>query len=109
MKTVKAPKYVEEKKMNAEKKKARSQQRDKKTVAWEETIIVEEPPQMETPKELEETFAHYKRTCDPKDPLYQRRPGLVDKVKESLSELVIEDIHKESEEGWESDGDDWFE
>lgn len=103
----KAPKYVEEKKMNTEKKKARSQQRDKKNVAWEDVVVVEEPP-VETPKELEESL-DYKRTCDPKDPLYQRRPDLVIKVKESLDELVLDVDDKEDEpDGYHSDGDDWF-
>ena len=110
--TTKVPKYVEEKKMNTDKKKARSQQRDNKHVAWDDIIVVEQEPQMETPKEFEESFTYYKRTCDPKDPLYQRRPDLVNKVKTALDELVLEDIlppHQESEEGGESDGDGWFE
>ena len=41
----KVAKHVEEKIMTAEKKKARSQQRDKKHVAWDEAIVVEDPPQ----------------------------------------------------------------
>jgi len=109
--TTKVPKYVEEKKMNSDKKKARSQQRDKKHVAWDDAIVVEEPPQVESEKEFEEGFKLWKRTQNPKDPLYQRRPELV-KVNAALEELVLEDIlppHVEGEEGWESDGDDWFE
>jgi len=115
----KAPKYVEEKKMNMDKKKARAQQRDKKNVAWDEAIVVEQEPQMETPKEFEESFKHWKRCFDTKDPLYQRDPKDPLYPKESpvvvareLADLTLEDIetpHQESEEGWESDGDDWFE
>ena len=107
--TTKVAKYVEEKKMNKDKKAARSVQRDKKTVAWD-VIVVEEPPQ-ETKKEFEESFALYKRTCNPKDPLYQRHDA-DDKLKVAIRDLVLEDIlppHVESEEGWESDGDGWFE
>ena len=107
--TTKVAKYVEEKKMNKDKKAARSVQRDKKTVAWD-VIVVEEPPQ-ETKKEFEESFALYKRTCNPKDPLYQRHDA-DDKLKVAIQDLVLEDIlppHVESEEGWESDGDGWFE
>jgi len=110
MKNTKVVKYAEEKKMNKDKKAARSVQRDKKHVAWDDVIVVEEPPQQETKKEFEEDFAHYKRTCNPKDPLYQRDG--TDKLKEELAELVLEDIqppHVTNEEGWESDGDDWFE
>jgi len=106
--TTKVPKYVEEKKMNKDKKMARSQQRDKKTVAWEDVIVVEEPP-VKTEKEFEEEVAQWKRTTQ--DPIYQRRPELVNKVKVALQELALEDIlepHQESEEGWESDGDGWF-
>jgi len=114
----KAPKYVEEKKMNMDKKKERAQQRDKKNVAWDEAIV-EQEPQMETPKEFEESFKHWKRCFDIKDPLYQRDPKDPLYPKESpvvvareLADLTLEDIetpHQESEEGWESDGDDWFE
>ena len=112
----KVDKFVEEKHMNAEKKKARSQQRDKKTVSWDDMIVVEEPPQVETEKEFEEGFKHWKRCQNPKDPLYQSHPERVlkdqaNKVTVALQELVLEDImapHVESNEGWESDGDDWF-
>ena len=106
----KVVKYAEEKKMNKDKKAARSVQRDKKHVAWDDAIVVEEPPQQETKKEFEEDFALYKRTLNPKDPLYQRY-GADEKLKEELAELALEDItspHVTSEEGWESDGDDWF-
>ena len=117
MKTTKVVKFVEEKMMNAEKKKARSQQRDKKHVAWDDTVVVEEPPQVESEKEFEEGFKLWKRTQNPKDPLYQAHPERVlkdqsNKVTVALQELAIEDImapQQESEEGWESDGDDWFE
>ena len=103
--------------MTAEKKKARSQQRDKNHVAWDEAIVVEEPPQVETEKEFEEGFKLWKRTQNPKDPLYQAHPERVlkdqsNKVTVALQELVIEDIvapHEAGEEGWESEGDDWFE
>jgi len=110
MKNTKVVKYVEEKKMNKDKKAARSVQRDKKTVAWDDVIVVEEPPQ-ETKKEFEESFALYKRTCNPKDPLYQRHDA-DETLKVAIQDLVLEDIlppHVESEEGWESDGDGWFE
>jgi hypothetical protein len=111
MKNTKVVKYVEEKKMNKDKKAARSVQRDKKHVAWDDAIVVEDPPQQETKKELEEDFALYKRTCNPKDPLYQKRPELVLKVNVALEEMTLEEItppHVSSEEGWESDGDGWF-
>ena len=113
----KVAKHVEEKIMNAEKKKARSQQRDKKHVAWDDAIVVEEPPQVETEKQFEEGFKLWKRTQNPKDPLYQAHPDRLpkeqaNKVTVALQELALEEImapHQESEEGWESDGDDWFE
>ena len=108
--TTKVVKYVEEKKMNKDKKTARSVQRDKKHVAWDDAIVVEDPPQ-ETKKEFEESFALYKRTCNPKDPLYQRHDADAT-LKVAIQDLVLEDIlppHVESEEGWESDGDGWFE
>jgi hypothetical protein len=106
--TTKDVKYAEEKKMNKDKKAARSVQRDKKHVAWDDVIVVEEPPQQETKKEFEESFALYKRTLNPKDPLYQRHGA--DKLKEKLAELVldIQPPHVSSEEDWESDGDGWF-
>jgi hypothetical protein len=106
--TTKVVKYVEEKKMNKDKKTARSVQRDKKHVAWDDAIVVEDPPQ-ETKKEFEESFALYKRTRNPKDPLYQQHAD--DKLKVAIQELALEDItppHVSSEEGWESDGDGWF-
>ena len=113
----KVPKYVEEKKMNAEKNKARSQKRDKKHVAWDDVIVVEEPSQVESEKEFEEGFKLWKRTQNPKDPLYQSQLDRVpkeqaNKVTVALQELKLEDIlepHHEGEEGWESEGDDWFE
>jgi len=108
--TTKDVKYAEEKKMNKDKKAARSVQRDKKHVAWDDAIVVEDPPQQDTKKEFEEGFAYYKRTCNPKDPLYQRHDA-DDKLKVAIQQLVLEDItppHVSSEEGWESDGDGWF-
>ena len=115
--TTKVAKYVEEKKMNKDKKAARSLQRDKKTVAWDDdVIVVEEPPQVDTEKQFEEGFKLWKRTQNPKDPLYQSHERVpkeqANKVTVALQELVLEDImppHVESEEGWESDGDGWFE
>jgi hypothetical protein len=106
--TTKVVKYAEDKKMNKDKKTARSAQRDKKHVAWDDVIVVEEPPQQETKKEFEESFALYKRTLNPKDPIYQRDGA--DKLKEELAELVLDITppHVSSEEGWESDGDGWF-
>ena len=103
MKPVKEIKFVEEKKMTTEKKKARSLQRDKKHVAWDEMIVVEEPPQ-ETQKEFDESFAYYKRTRDPKDPLYQRRPDLVIKIRDSIELEICEPVEEEIE----MDNDDWF-
>lgn len=111
MKTVKAPKYVEEKIANAEKKKVRTLQRDKKNVTWDDVIVVEEPPQVESEKEFEEGFKLWKRTQNPKDPLYQSHLRVpkeqANVVTVALQELVLENMPKE-EEGWESDGDDWF-
>jgi len=111
----KVPKHVEEKIANTEKKKARSQQRDKKHVAWDDAIVVEEPPQVETEKEFEEGFKLWKRSQNPKDPLYQSHPERVmkdqaNKVTVALQELVLEDVapHVESEEGWDSECDGWF-
>ena len=112
MNTVKAPKFVEEKMANAEKKKARSKQRDKKNVSWDDVIVVEEPPQVETEKEFEEGFKLWKRTQNPKDPLYQSHERVpkeqANVVTVALQELGLEDMPKEEEEGWDSDSDDWF-
>ena len=96
--------------MNAEKRKTRTQQRDKKNVAWDEAIVVEEPPQMETPKEFEEGFKLWKRTQHPKDPLYQRQPDLAIELKTALNELEIKDVleSEPEDDGFESDGDGWF-
>ena len=110
----KVPKHVEEKMMNAEKKKTRSQQRDKKHVAWDDVIVVEEPPQVDTEKDFEEGFKLWKRTQNPKDPLYQshRVPKeQANVVTVALQELALDIVEppNESEEGWEYDGDDWFE
>ena len=109
MKNTKVPKYVEEKKMNKDKKAARSLQRDKKTVAWNDDVIVVEDPPVKTEKEFEEEITQWKRTM--KETLYPR-PDAGDKLKVAIQDLVLEDImppHVESDEGWESDGDDWFE
>ena len=114
MKNTKVVKYVEEKKMNKDKKAARSVQRDKKHVAWDDAIVVEDPPQEETKKEFEEDFALYKRTFNPKDPLYQDHSHPIKEISQvkelSLEELVEPSAHyKEGEgEGWESDCDGWF-
>jgi hypothetical protein len=109
----KVPKHVEEKMMNTEKKKSRSQQRDKKHVAWDDAIVVEEPPQVESEKEFEEGFKLWKRTQNPKDPLYQPRvpKEQANVVTVALQELALDIVEpsKESEEECEYDGDDWFE
>jgi len=101
MSVKKVVKFAEEKENTRDKKMQRAKERNTKYME-KDTKVIEEPPQHETRKEFEETFAHYKRCCDPKDILYQDH---------SLKEIVLEDImpeHKESEEGWESDGDGWF-
>ena len=86
--------------LNEEKKKARSQQRDKK-VTWAD---IEDPKE----KEFEEGFIQWKRSQTPKV-VYQKperveRPELV-MVPDACEEL---EVHVENEEDWESDGDDWF-
>jgi hypothetical protein len=67
--TEKKVKFAEEKMMNKRKKIWRNKDRQYKYE--EEEAKVYEEPQMETPKEFEESVAHYKRCCNPKDPLYQ--------------------------------------
>jgi|Laugresbdmm110sn_2_1035109.scaffolds.fasta_scaffold74407_2 hypothetical protein len=105
MSVKKVVKFAEEKENTKDKKMQRAKERNTK-YAENETKVIEEPPQHETRKEFEETFAHYKRCCDPKDILYQDHTHF-----KPIKEIVLEDImpeHKESEEGWESDCDGWF-
>jgi len=93
---MKVVKFEEEKMLNAEKKKARSQQRDKK-VTWAD---IEDPQE----KEFEEGFIQWKQSQKPKvvhQPERVERPELV-----KIPEELVEDMpHIED---WESDGDDWF-
>jgi hypothetical protein len=104
----KVVKFVEEKENTKNKKMHRAKERNTK-YAENDTKVIEEPPQHETRKEFEETYEHYKRCCDPKDILYQEH---IHKAQfKPIKEIVLEDImpeHKESEEGWESDCDGWF-
>ena len=66
---MKSVKFAEQKNLNKQKKIWRNKDRQYK-YEEEESKVYEEPP-METPKEFEESVAHYKRCCNPKDPLYQ--------------------------------------
>jgi hypothetical protein len=116
----KSVKFVEEKENTKNKKMHRSMQRNTKYQEHECTKVIEDPPQHETPKEFEETFAHYKRCCDPKDPLYQAPVQLIKTelrmfkpIKETVDlevEIMQPSVHyAEGEgEGWESDCDGWF-
>jgi len=101
----KTVKFVEEKESNKNKKMQRSKQRNTKYEEKDDTKVMEDPPQHETPKEFEETFAHYKRCRDPKDPLYQ-----APEVEEELAEITKPSVHyaQGEGEGWESDCDGWF-
>jgi len=110
----KTVKFVEEKEMNKQKKMQRSKERLGKYESADDTKVIEDPPQHETQKEFEESFALYKRTCNPKDPLYQDHSHPIKEISQvkelSLEELVEPSAHyKEGEgEGWESDCDGWF-
>ena len=127
----KVVKFAEEKSLNKLKKMRRAKERKTK---YEEpdTVAHEQEPQPETPKEREESFAHYKRCCDPKDPLYQAPPELLKtrvnawapftplKLEDytAVPEVDFETIRaefdkeilqrREQMDDWESDGDDWF-
>jgi len=111
-KVVKVVKFVEETEKTKQKKMHRSKERNTKYAEPGDTKAIEEPPQHETQFE-------YKR---PKDPLYQAPVQLIKtevrgmfKPIQEPTDLEIEimepSIHyKQGEgEGWESDGDDWFE
>ena len=93
--------------------KARSQKRDKKTVSWDDAIVVEQPPQVDTEKEFEEGFKLWKRTQNPKDPLYQSQRVSKEQanvVTVALQELEIKEVleSEPEDDGFESDGDGWF-
>ena len=114
----KSVKFVEEKESNKNKKMHRSKERNTKYEEKDDTKVIEDPPQHETLKELHEDFALYKRTCNPKDPLYQdpvqliktEVRGMFKPIKELEIEIMQPSVHyKEGEgEGWESDCDGWF-
>jgi hypothetical protein len=109
----KTVKFVEEKENNKNKKMHRSKERNTKYEEKDDTKVIEDPPQHETLKELEEDFALYKRTCNPKDPLYQAPPVKFKPIKETVElevEIMQPSVHyAEGEgEGWESDCDGWF-
>jgi hypothetical protein len=110
----KVVKFVEETEKTKQKKMQRSKERNTK-YAEPDTKVIEEPPQHETQKEFEESFALYKRTCNPKDPLYQstvitERRSLFKPIKEEIEiEIMQPSVHYKGEgEGWESDCDGWF-
>ena len=115
----KVVKFAEETEKTKQKKMQRSKERNTKYAEPGDTKVIEEPPQHETPKEFEESFALYKRTCNPKDPLYQAPVqliktevrGMFKPIQELEIEIMEPSVHyKQGEgEGWESDGDDWFE
>ena len=114
-KVVKVVKFVEETEKTKQKKMQRSKERNTKYAEPGETKANEEPPQHETLKELEESFALYKRTCNPKDPLYQDHSHPIKEISKQVKEMTIEELvepsvhYKEGEgEGWESDCDGWF-
>jgi hypothetical protein len=115
-------KFAEEKSLNKLKRQRRTKQRKHK---YEEpdTIDHEQAPQIETPKEVEESFAHYKRCCDPKDPLYQPDPlyrAPVEELRTSLrtwapfvplklEHYIVPDIgHIPEDDNLDLDYDDWF-
>lgn len=114
----KTVKFVEEKENTKNKKMHRSKERNNKYEEKDDTKVIEDPPQHETPKEFEETFAHYKRCCDPKDPLYQAPVQFIKTelcemftpIKELEVEIMQPSVHyaQAEGEGWESDYDDWF-
>jgi hypothetical protein len=115
----KTVKFVEEKENTKNKKMQRSKQRNTKYEDHECTKVIEDPPQHETLKELHEDFALYKRTCNPKDPLYQAPVQFIKtelrmfkpiKETDDLDEITQPSVHYKEEEGegWESDGDGWF-
>ena len=116
----KVVKFVEEKENTKHKKMQRAKERNTKYDETDETKVMEEPLQHETQKEFEEGFALYKRTCNPKDPLYQstvitERRCLFKPIKEPTIEEVALEIMEPSVhyaqgegEGWESDCDGWF-
>ena len=129
----KVVKFAEEKSLNKLRKMRRAKERNAKYAETGDKVY-EQEPQVETPKEVEESFAHYKRCCDPKDPLYQRHPSpteliktevrgwapfvplkvedytMTDEQRRELDEEILKpSVHyKGGSEGWESDGDDWF-
>jgi len=108
----KTVKFVEEKENNKNKKMHRSKERNTKYEEKDDTKVIEDPPQHETLKELED-FALYKRTCNPKDPLYQAPPVRFKPIKETVElevDIMQPSVHyAEGEgEGWESDCDGWF-
>jgi len=111
----KVVKFVEETENTKQKKIRRSKERNAKYEEPGDTKVIEEPPQHETQKEFEQSFALYKRTCNPKDPLYQstvitERRSLFKPIQELEIEIMQPSVHyKEQEgEGWESDADGWF-
>lgn len=117
-KVVKVVKFAEETEKTKQKKMQRSKERNTKYAEPGDTKVIEEPPQHETQKEFEESFALYKRTCNPKDPLYQAPVQLIKTEVRGMFkpidleiEIMEPSVHyKQGEgEGWESDGDDWFE
>jgi hypothetical protein len=110
----KVVKFVEETENTKQKKMQRSKERNAKYEEPGDTKVIEEPPQHETQKEFEQSFALYKRTCNPKDPLYQstvitESRSLFKPIQE-LDEIMQPSVHyKQGEgEGWESDCDGWF-
>jgi len=110
----KVVKFVEEKENTKNKKMQRSKERNTKYENKDDTKVIEDPPQHETQKEFEESFDLYKRTCNPKDSLYQstvitERRTLFNPIKELADEIMEPSVHYKGEgEGWESDCDGWF-
>ena len=95
----KVVKFVEEKEMNKLKKMHRSKERNTKYTE-KDTKETEDPPQ--EPEALKCPKHHFRPISPPMSRV---------KVEIDLETIIEPSVHfkQEEGEGWESDGDDWFE